>query len=520
MSLHLKALCAVLTAIGLGVFLIRWLVLGYPLAPREDAAVWQVEIRATLIGDGGPARVGLYVPPPDGRYGAAEEDFAGGGLRLNIQDAADGNRAAIWSANEFSGRAGVRYRGLHFRRADRDRAPGAALPPDRLPEDRRFPPRRSAEDAKAAGTVLRDVRPGAADAETLAALLVQRLAASRANDADYGILSAEMDDAALMETAAYILSTDGVAARAVRGFPLGESRRSARAEAWLEVWTGKTWLSLSPDGDRFDPSRHLIWWRGEGAFLTASGARIDSAEVALVRQTISGAEALRTRASLDRDGPLAALTLLNLPVGTQMIIRLLLIIPLGGLLLVVLRQVIGLSTIGTFMPVLIALAFEATGAAYGVIFFSLLVGVGLLARMYFARFNLLLVPRLAAMLIVVIFIMIGAILLADRLGVGLGAAVSLFPIVVLTMTIERMAATWDETGPRDALTQGLGSLVVAVIIHLIMQWDGVIHLLFTFPELMLVILAITLLMGRYSGYRLTELWRFRDVLAEERAKSS
>ena len=38
------------------------------------------------------------------------------------------------------------------------------------------------------------------------------------------------------------------------------------------------------------------------------------------------------------------------------------------------------------------------------------------------------------------------------------------------------------------------------------------HLLFVFPELLLAVLAVTLLLGRYSGYRLTELYRFR-VLA-------
>jgi hypothetical protein len=35
--------------------------------------------------------------------------------------------------------------------------------------------------------------------------------------------------------------------------------------------------------------------------------------------------------------------------------------------------------------------------------------------------------------------------------------------------------------------------------------------LFVFPELLLVVLAATLLLGRYSGYRLTELRRFRAL---------
>jgi hypothetical protein len=39
------------------------------------------------------------------------------------------------------------------------------------------------------------------------------------------------------------------------------------------------------------------------------------------------------------------------------------------------------------------------------------------------------------------------------------------------------------------------------------------HILFVFPELLLVLLAGTLLLGRYSGFRLLELQRFRALVS-------
>jgi len=36
--------------------------------------------------------------------------------------------------------------------------------------------------------------------------------------------------------------------------------------------------------------------------------------------------------------------------------------------------------------------------------------------------------------------------------------------------------------------------------------------MFVFPELLLIVLATMILMGRYTGYRLLELWRFRYLL--------
>ena len=49
-----------------------------------------------------------------------------------------------------------------------------------------------------------------------------------------------------------------------------------------------------------------------------------------------------------------------------------------------------------------------------------------------------------------------------------------------------------------------------------MEIDVLKHLFFVFPELLLWVLAICLLLGRYSGYRLLELVRFKSLAAPPR----
>jgi hypothetical protein len=83
-------------------------------------------------------------------------------------------------------------------------------------------------------------------------------------------------------------------------------------------------------------------------------------------------------------------------------------------------------------------------------------------------------------------------------------------MVILTMTIERMSIVWEERGPTEAIQQGLGSLFVAALCFSVMDIELFKHLFFVFPELLLWVLAITLLLGRYSGYRLFELVRFKS----------
>jgi len=145
------------------------------------------------------------------------------------------------------------------------------------------------------------------------------------------------------------------------------------------------------------------------------------------------------------------------------------------------------------------------------VFFSIVLAMGLGVRFYLERLKLLLVPRLAALLIVVVLAIAALTVVSHRLGIGVGLSIGLFPIVILTMTIERMTVSWEERGPAEALQQALGSLVVAAVCFLLVRHEQVQHLFFVFPEVLLLVLSVTLLLGRYTGYRLLELRRFREL---------
>jgi hypothetical protein len=74
-----------------------------------------------------------------------------------------------------------------------------------------------------------------------------------------------------------------------------------------------------------------------------------------------------------------------------------------------------------------------------------------------------------------------------------------------------MSILWEEEGLREVFIQGGGSLLVAVLTYLVMMSRIAQHLTFNFPELLLVVLGIILVVGQYTGYRLTELYRFRHL---------
>ena len=141
----------------------------------------------------------------------------------------------------------------------------------------------------------------------------------------------------------------------------------------------------------------------------------------------------------------------------------------------------------------------------------MLVALGLSIRFLLDRLRLLLVPRLSAVLIVVVLLMLIISLVSNRMGLETGLSVALFPMVIIAMTIERMSVVWEERGAADAIREGFGSLIVAVAAYIFMGIAWLEHLIFTFPELLLVVLALVVLAGRYTGYRLLELRRFKAL---------
>jgi undecaprenyl pyrophosphate phosphatase UppP len=125
--------------------------------------------------------------------------------------------------------------------------------------------------------------------------------------------------------------------------------------------------------------------------------------------------------------------------------------------------------------------------------------------------QLLIVPRLAAILTATVLLIGLLAVVMEDLNLNFGLSVSLFPIVILAMTIERASTMWEESGPTDTIIAGIGTILAAVIGYFCMINDYVEHWAFVFPELLLLVLGVNILVGRYNGYKLIEYFRFLSL---------
>ena len=202
-------------------------------------------------------------------------------------------------------------------------------------------------------------------------------------------------------------------------------------------------------------------------------------------------------------------SLFRLPGEFQATFRILMLVPIGALMICLLRNIVGFPTFGIFLPVLMALAFRNTGLAYGLGIFWGVVLIGYVIRRWIDKLRLLLVPRLSVILTLVIVCITGFALIGNKLDLREFMAVGLLPFVILTMTIERFFVIIEEAGVREGLWMAAGSAGVAVITYKILQLEPLQLTFFVYPELLFAVAAVQVLLGRYTGYRLLELFRFR-----------
>jgi hypothetical protein len=141
----------------------------------------------------------------------------------------------------------------------------------------------------------------------------------------------------------------------------------------------------------------------------------------------------------------------------------------------------------------------------------MIVSLGLGFRFYLERLRLLLVPRLAAVVTIVVLLMTAISILSNQAGMETGLSVSLFPMIIISLVIERMSIVWEERGAGTALREGAGSLFMAALAYLVMGIDILRYWATVFPEVNLIVLGLVVAMGRYTGFRLTELFRFSRI---------
>ena len=489
--------------------------LGYSLADVLPVRQYDVTYAFDFDGHGGDVRVRTFLPSTDARQVISEERDLSSGLRLS-QTVDGANRIATWAGAEVPDRAQIRHAFKVLPRRIVYRLPEGLAVPESYP-------------ASAAGW-LRPEKEIQVDAPEIAAKLAA-IGADRGEvverlrliyDATAGLAPRPFKGTTDALTAlrlgeascngksrlfVALARAAGIPARLVGGLIL-ETGSKRTSHQWVEAWVAGHWVPFCPTNHHFAelPERYLTLYYGDETLFR------HTADINFDYRIETRSELVpspRAKASFTLFDVWGMFDRLKLPFT---LLRTILMLPVGALLTVLFRNVVGMPTFGTFLPALLAAAAGQTGAPWGVAAVLLVVAVVALVRGGVSRLELLHSPTLAILLAAVVFTLLTTSMAAERLGIAALTRVTLFPIAVLAICAERFYLSLTEHGPRTAGKELAGTLVVMLACYVVMNSLALQVLVIGFPEVLFLVVAANVYLGRWVGMRLSEYLRFRTLL--------
>lgn len=197
----------------------------------------------------------------------------------------------------------------------------------------------------------------------------------------------------------------------------------------------------------------------------------------------------------------------------QETIVLLLMLPVAATIIAFARQIVGIKGFGIYTPLIISFALLATGLKIGLSFFITIILVGTLIRYLAKQFRLLYLPRMAIILTGVAI----AILIVFWLGANFDyygiITASVFAILIMITLVEKFISAQIERGAKNAIVLTLETLILSIICYWLISWSWLQNIALAYPLwLILTAVLINFLLGRWTGLRLYEYIRFREVI--------
>ncbi|UCE33871.1 MAG: UUP1 family membrane protein [Deltaproteobacteria bacterium] len=228
---HLFIVALFLASFGVGLFLYKALVMGFPLAPRAISDIWNIECRIAFIARNAPVKVSLFVPRTSSRFAIMNENFISQGYGIGTA-IKDGNRQAVWSIRKAQGQQTLYYRAV-VRRIDAE-TPSVTVAPSEGEK-----PTFEGAYLAAAEALIADIHAQSADVDTFVKELIKRLNSPQPDNNTALLLGEQTAISKKVKIAVQILGHAGIAARAIQGMRLEWENREAPLIQWFQVYEEK-----------------------------------------------------------------------------------------------------------------------------------------------------------------------------------------------------------------------------------------------------------------------------------------
>ncbi len=206
-------------------------------------------------------------------------------------------------------------------------------------------------------------------------------------------------------------------------------------------------------------------------------------------------------------------------------IALLLILPVIATVVAFMRQVVGITTFGIYTPSIITLSFLVIGISAGLLTLLTAIVVGSLSRPLLKPLRMLFIPKMAMVISLVSLVLFLVLMFSTYINLfdATFLSIAIFPMLILSTLVEKFVSVKSDKGLWSASFLMGETLLVSIIAYFIaggeinlgigtLKFDFLKDLLLTYPEFIILFLLANIALGKWTGLRLLERVRFRELL--------
>ncbi|XOU94354.1 MAG: 7TM domain-containing protein [Candidatus Kerfeldbacteria bacterium] len=196
-------------------------------------------------------------------------------------------------------------------------------------------------------------------------------------------------------------------------------------------------------------------------------------------------------------------------------IYMLLVFPFIAFVITLARQFVGMSTFGIFTPLVISLSLYILGIVFGIGILLIIVVVSYLLRKLLNKFKLLYIPKTGIVLSLIGLSFLGFVWFLSYYQISLAISIAIFPMLVMSTLSEKFLSAQSEAGLKEALWSALSTVIVSIVAYYLIVWNTFNSLIMSWPELIILPIIGLVILGKFTGLRLTEFFRFRSLFQDK-----
>ena len=492
------------------------------------ATTYRLDLDIRLEAYGDETRVRTFLPVTDERQLVLDEEIDHGRLLFSSSDVGNG-REARWVGERVSGPQQISYRATIVPRGVKYELGPELIVPREVP--RELEPYLSETETiqvghREIGEALRAIAPESGSAKAILDAIfaytheaVDGAEFKGTTDALTALRLGKASCNGKSRLFVALARRAGLPARLAGGLIL-KSGQKKTSHQWVEVRLGNHWVPFCPTNGHYAklPYRYLRLYRGDQALFTHT-RNINFDYLFDIERRMEPGAGIHFASAGYETAEITGTAARLFGAGHQ-VSRIFLLFPLAALIVIVMKNVVGFETFGVFLPMLIAAACRHTGLVLGVGSFLVVVVLAALVSRALDRLRVLQAPRLSVLISVITLTVLGAVALMPDAAASRIALLGMFPPVILGFTGERLSKL---SSRRDwlSLVRIVASTVLVIVVCYAAFGSVVLQtFLVGFPELLLPIVAAQMVVGRWTGLRLMEHWRFGSVAARDASAGS